>query len=458
MKQLFKNALLALGVAFLCLLVLPVTSKAASNTPDKVTGLKAVATESSVTLTWTKQAKVTGYYVYQYNTSKKAFKRIAEVGKNAATYTVTDLKPGKTQLFRVSAYKKVKQKIYRGAGSASVVAKPEILKPGALTLSRDKVGNKYVQLSWTAAANATGYYIYQIAPDEEEKYTIIGTTDKTSVKVKKLTNGTTYRYRVRAYRTVNGVMALGDPSEAVWCTPYSSLLDFIPKIKTIHSMYYHATLRSSVTATSSNGKKVSLPAGSTVTVTERSVEPCIVQDPNDASATIKISKGNLKFTECITDYTEELSKEVAEAYVNIPNGGKGYNSRSKYLIWIHLPNQHFYVFEKNQQTQRWELIKNWLCATGRAGSPSPKGFFAIGGRTPRLQFDAYSYSKYVSFYQGGNGIHSWLYYTATNGRVPDGERPGMVGAPASHGCIRIEEENAKWVYDNAPIGTTVIIC
>jgi lipoprotein-anchoring transpeptidase ErfK/SrfK len=32
-----------------------------------------------------------------------------------------------------------------------------------------------------------------------------------------------------------------------------------------------------------------------------------------------------------------------------------------------------------------------------------------------------------------------------------------LGVPASHGCIRLEIENAKWIYYNIPIGTPVNI-
>ena len=32
-----------------------------------------------------------------------------------------------------------------------------------------------------------------------------------------------------------------------------------------------------------------------------------------------------------------------------------------------------------------------------------------------------------------------------------------LGRRASHGCIRLTVEDAKWIYDNCPAGTTVII-
>ena len=32
-----------------------------------------------------------------------------------------------------------------------------------------------------------------------------------------------------------------------------------------------------------------------------------------------------------------------------------------------------------------------------------------------------------------------------------------LGIPASHGCVRIKDEYAKWFYDTVPMGTPVII-
>ena len=30
---------------------------------------------------------------------------------------------------------------------------------------------------------------------------------------------------------------------------------------------------------------------------------------------------------------------------------------------------------------------------------------------------------------------------------------GRVGIPLSHGCVRLQIDNAKWIYDNIPRGT-----
>ena len=47
--------------------------------------------------------------------------------------------------------------------------------------------------------------------------------------------------------------------------------------------------------------------------------------------------------------------------------------------------------------------------------------------------------------------YSSPYYVNSN-RVMD---PTM-GVPSSAGCVRLEIQNAKWIYDNIPYGTKVV--
>ncbi|MBE6050461.1 MAG: hypothetical protein E7214_07350 [Clostridium sp.] len=52
----------------------------------------------------------------------------------------------------------------------------------------------------------------------------------------------------------------------------------------------------------------------------------------------------------------------------------------------------------------------------------------------------------------GYYYHSIL-YNSTGAYIID----GRLGKALSHGCIRLETNNAKWIYENIPDDTTVII-
>ena len=61
---------------------------------------------------------------------------------------------------------------------------------------------------------------------------------------------------------------------------------------------------------------------------------------------------------------------------------------------------------------------------------------------------------YFSPFKGGYGFHSVLYYRdPTPARIKD----GRLGMDLSHGCVRLDVNHAKWIYDNCPIGTKVVI-
>ncbi|MCR5042489.1 MAG: L,D-transpeptidase, partial [Clostridia bacterium] len=34
---------------------------------------------------------------------------------------------------------------------------------------------------------------------------------------------------------------------------------------------------------------------------------------------------------------------------------------------------------------------------------------------------------------------------------------GRLGMALSEGCVRLDINNAKWIYDNCPIGTKVVV-
>jgi len=65
-------------------------------------------------------------------------------------------------------------------------------------------------LKWGKVANATGYRIYQYDEDQEAfvKLTDV-TSDVTSYKVSSLSGAQEYRFKVRAYKTVDGTKILG---------------------------------------------------------------------------------------------------------------------------------------------------------------------------------------------------------------------------------------------------------
>ena len=49
-------------------------------------------------------------------------------------------------------------------------------------------------------------------------------------------------------------------------------------------------------------------------------------------------------------------------------------------------------------------------------------------------------------------LHSVLYWESS----PDTLQDGTLKANISHGCVRLPRTEAKWLYDNVPLGATVV--
>ena len=141
--------------------------------------------------------------------------------------------------------------------------------------------------------------------------------------------------------------------------------------------------------------------------------------------------------------TKKYSTEVKTAFVNY----KGYSSKTKYLIWISHYTQQVSIFEGSKG--KWKMIRTFTCATGTAKNHSPRGVFKI---TYKEKGWFYTSTKelYVTHYKGRNSFHTRPLWN--NGSV---QNP-TIGKPASHGCVRCYNQDAKYIYDKMPIGTTVV--
>ncbi len=67
------------------------------------------------------------------------------------------------------------------------------------------------------------------------------------------------------------------------------------------------------------------------------------------------------------------------------------------------------------------------------------------------------YGQYATRIVGGILFHSVYYYENKNPATLATAEYNKLGQAASHGCVRLSVADAKWIYDNCAIGTTVVI-
>ncbi len=149
----------------------------------------------------------------------------------------------------------------------------------------------------------------------------------------------------------------------------------------------------------------------------------------------------------LSSYNVDYPAEVKTAFVN----EKGYSSRTDYLAWVNLATQKVNIFTGSQGN--WTLLHTFRCATGASSTPTPTGVTYVTYKQTAWVTDEYTVKYVTRFYPGsGYAFHSILY-------TPDGSRvqSAAMGYPTSHGCVRTEDAGVRWIYNNLPVNSTVVI-
>lgn len=161
-----------------------------------VSGLKATSrTDKSITLGWNRNANATGYVIEYYNGAKWV-KKSTETKNTTVKYTVSSLKPGTVNKFRIRAYNATNYSAY---SYITVNTLPSAVS-GFKTVSKTSSTST---LSWNKNTSADGYIIDRyIANRWIQTLKVVG-SGNVSATVKDLTAGSTNKLRIRAYKTIN---------------------------------------------------------------------------------------------------------------------------------------------------------------------------------------------------------------------------------------------------------------
>ena len=129
-----------------------------------------------------------------------------------------------------------------------------------------------------------------------------------------------------------------------------------------------------------------------------------------------------------------------------------------YKLYVSLDNQRVYAYGWDGSGYNKE-VKKFKCSTGMAGYDTPSGTYQSGGRVNAGEWyyfkDYNCYAKYAYRIVGGVLFHSVLYSAKKKG--PTNSSVNALGRKASHGCVRLAVDDAQWICENCPEGTTVVI-
>ena len=113
-----------------------------------------------------------------------------------------------------------------------------------------------------------------------------------------------------------------------------------------------------------------------------------------------------------------------------------------FWIEIDLTNQILYAYRDNQ------LINGFKVSTGTSSYKTVTGTFKIFTKYPAITMTGPGYDlegvPFSMFFYKGYAIHGTYWHN-------------NFGTPMSHGCVNMNTEDAAWIYDNAPVGTYIMV-
>ena len=182
---------------------------------DPVVSVKAEPVNgSSIRLTWDAVSGATGYQVWRATSATGTFISLGTVETNEKLST--GLNGGTKYFYKVRAYKKLTDEKDWGAFSPIVSAETFLAKPSGVKAVTESLTS--IKVSWNAVTGAAGYQVWR-STQKDSGFVALGFVDTTSRVSTGLKTGTTYYYKVRAYKMVNGKKVYGDYSIVVSAVP-----------------------------------------------------------------------------------------------------------------------------------------------------------------------------------------------------------------------------------------------
>ena len=388
--------------------------------------MKSVRKYDDVQITWESVKGAEKYYIYR----KIPGNPWSKIGESKSTsYTDnTKLKAGTEYRYTVRAYKGSERSYYVTSGISLVYLDTPKLKS-----AENASGG--IKVTWGSVKGAKRYRIYRKAS---------GASSWTSVKLVSgtsytdggnLKSGSKYLYTVRA---VSGSSSSYFDTKGITVTKLS-----VPVLKS-------ATKASSGIKIAWN--RVGGAEGYYVYRKTSGSHWKMIQKTTATSYTDKGASSGVGYI-----YTVRAYKGSERSWYNISGvslnsmlrKAQTYSSKTKWLILVDTKKNKTGIYYGSKNN--WVEKKNWSCTTGKSSTPTPKGTYTV--KAKGLSFGhGYTCWYYTQFY-GDYLFHSVLYNPGSKTKIQD----GRLGQNLSHGCVRLTLTNAKWIYDNIPRGTKVII-
>lgn len=170
-----------------------VTTQSAAAIAAPVSVTVTVSTKTSVLVSWTPSAGATGYTVLMSNGSTT--RQIGSVSAKTTSVKVTNLSRGATYSFAVTAFNATSSAT-SGWVSVTMPAFVQVSAPQNIAFQATSASTG--ALTWSAAANATGYMVYALDVAGRQRVSTWVDGSSTSIAVGGLRPGRSYQFQVVA--------------------------------------------------------------------------------------------------------------------------------------------------------------------------------------------------------------------------------------------------------------------
>ncbi len=127
---------------------------------------------------------------------------------------------------------------------------------------------------------------------------------------------------------------------------------------------------------------------------------------------------------------------------------------SPYYIKVNRQTNCVTVFDSSDKP-----VRAMICSVGKdvgGGSTTPTGTYSTSEKMRWHALFENEYGQYCTRIVGHILFHSVPYFSENENDLNTANY-NMLGEKDSLGCVRLKVEDAKWIYDNCPIGTRVTI-
>ncbi len=124
-----------------------------------------------------------------------------------------------------------------------------------------------------------------------------------------------------------------------------------------------------------------------------------------------------------------------------------------YLIAVNRQTQTVTVYEKDESGNYTTPHSAMICSTG---THTPVGEFNTTDQYEWRALEGNVYGQYATRITGHILFHSVPYLKQDKSSL-ESEEYNKLGTPASLGCVRLRIQDCKWIYDECPSGTPVVL-